>query len=670
MAESRRSFLQKAAVASAGLLLARPAVAGTPFQSRVPEAGGFLFGPDDLERIRATLQLPRFAPFWKEMTSADFDADQKFLTAQLRLNNHSKDILQARQILERSSFVYALTGSRQDLGIARLAIARILEYKRWDYFLEGGKETIGLQRAPETTIAMCCALDWLGDGLSQETRREIERQIAEKGAPACYRTLYGMKYPDRVRGWGFDPEDDYSYRFDLSRWPFILNSTNLKVIPIAGLGMAACLLYGRHPLAQRWLDLAISSAKSFALMFGPDGSYDEGVGYWGYSAMHLTLLVEVVWRKLMIDLRSIINFPGTVRYGLRMSMPTNGRPSDCVNFGDAWNMGDVSVAAWAARQYRDQVAQYVAMNVGEIKHHFAAIWYDPDVDEETPGADLFDVRFSNDIVVSRTGWDAASSVVALRSGGPANHEHADRNSVIFAAFGERFFHDPYKAAYSYTDPHWKLRLTESHTAVLIDGKGHQYHDGHEGTNASWAEAHIEQYDASPERLIVTSDATEAYRLVNSDVALVRRTLVFLKPDVVLLLDHVRLESAPLAVQCRFQVDNYDGKGAGIPERDGFVITRPTAHLRARVLGSGTLQVSQHRLDVPEEYGIHPFLEVESAKASEHRILTAAIVAHGKEAPEGLSIAREGDSWTVTGKRSGKSFAVTLDASGDTPRVAL
>ena len=35
-------------------------------------------------------------------------------------------------------------------------------YKRWDYFLEGGKDTIGLQRAPEATIAACYALDWLG----------------------------------------------------------------------------------------------------------------------------------------------------------------------------------------------------------------------------------------------------------------------------------------------------------------------------------------------------------------------------------------------------------------------------------------------------------------------------------------------------------------------------
>jgi hypothetical protein len=670
MSESRRSFLQKTAAASTGLLFARSALARSSFAPRPEEGAGLLFGPADLDRIRRTLQHPRFADFWKTTTSPDFAADRKFLTEQLRLNNHSKDFLQARQILERSAFVYAVTGSQQDLEIARLAIVRMLEYTRWDYFLDGGKETIGLQRAPETTIAMCCALDWLGDGLSTATRREIEKQIAEKGAPACYRTLYGMKYPERVRGWGFDPEDDYQYRFDLSRWPLILNSTNLKVIPIAGLGMAACLLQGKHPLAQRWLDLAISSAKAFSTMFGEDGAYDEGVGYWGYTAMHLTLLAEVVWRKKGIDLRSIINFPGTVKYGLRMSMPTNGRPADCVNFGDAWSMGDVSVAAWTARRFRDPIAQYVALNVGEIKHHFAAIWFDPDVAPQTPGPDLHDVRFSNDVVVARTGWDAASSVVALRSGGPANHEHADRNSVIFSGFGERFFHDPYKAAYSHTDPHWKLRLTESHSAVLIGGKGHQYHDGHEGTNASWAEAHVEQYEATAERMVVTSDATEAYKLVNPDVAQVRRTLVFLKPDLVILIDRIRLGTVPLAVQCRFQVDNYDGKGAGIPETNGFVITRPTAVLRASVLATGMLGVSQNHIDVPEQYGNHPFLEVESAPALDHQIVTAALAARGNKPPEGLSIKRTGDRWSVTGKRDARPFALAIDVSGDIPRITF
>ncbi len=670
MAESRRSFLQKAAVASTGLLLARSVLSRPAVRVDPPGASGLLFGKADLDRIRRTLRHPRFAEYWKTMTSPNYGADRLFLKEQLRLNNHVKDFLQARQILERSAFVYAVTGSRDDLEMARLAISRILEYKRWDYFLDGGKETIGLQRAPEATIAMCCALDWLGEALPGDIRQEMEKQIAEKGAPACYRTLYGMKYPERVHGWGFDPEDDYQYRFDLSRWPLILNSTNLKVIPIAGLGMAACLLHGKHPLAQRWLDLAIGSAKAFSVMFGPDGAYDEGVGYWGYTAMHMTLLVEVVWRALGIDLRSIINFPGTVRYGLRMSMPTEGRPADCVNFGDAWSMGDISVAAWTARQFRDQVAQYVALNVGVVNHHFTAVWFDPDLAPQTPGEDLYDVRFSNDVVVSRTGWDAASSVVALRSGGPANHEHADRNSVIFSGFGERFYHDPYKAAYSYTEPHWKLRLTESHTAVLIGGKGHQYHDGHEGTNASWAEAHIEKYEAGRGHLVVTSDATEAYRLVIPDVTLVYRTLIFLKPDIVLIFDRVRLGSVPLAVQCRFQVDDYDGKGKGSPEERGFVIRRPTAVLRGRVLASGEVHVREGRIDVPEQYGIFPFLEVESAPALEHRILTAAMAGRGTVVPEALTIERSGDRWSVEGLRGGKRLTVGIDASSDVPVVTL
>ena len=304
-----------------------------------------------------------------------------------------------------------------------------------------------------------------------------------------------MKYPERVRGWGFDPESDYKYRFDLRRWPLILNSTNLKVIPIAGLGIAGCLLYDTHPQAPRWVDLALQSAQAFSTMFGPDGSYDEGAGYWGYTALHLTMFVELLRRRLGQDHTTIINFPGTVRYGLHMAMPTNGRPKDCVNFGDAWNMGDVSVAAWTARVHNDPLAQYVASSIGEIQSHLSIVWFDPSSKQVKPAKDLHDVRMSNDWVVSRTGWDVNDSVVAFRSGRASNHEHADRNSVIFKAYGERIFHDPYKAAYSYTDPHWVLRLTSSHSALLINGVGHQYHDGREGTNASWADALVAGYKA-------------------------------------------------------------------------------------------------------------------------------------------------------------------------------
>ena len=521
---------------------------------------------------------------------------------------------------------------------------------------------------------MCCARQWLAGLLSKETAAEMEAQIAAKGAPACFRTLYGMKYPDRVKGWGFDPEDDYPLRFDLSRWPVILNTTNLKVIPIAGLGLAGCLLGGRHPEAAAWTDMAIESARAFSGMFGPDGSYDEGVGYWGYTALHLTLLVEAVRRTLGRDLSRIINYPGTVLYGLRMAMPTEGRPNDCVNFSDAWQMGDVAVAAWTARHFREPMAQYMAMQVGELKSHYAAVWLDPSVRPVEPGGKLMDVRFANDWVVGRSGWTLADGVAALRSGKPSNHEHADRNSVIFKAHGERIFHDPYKAAYSYTEPHWVLRKTEAHTAVLVNGQGHQYHDGHEGTNPSQAEARIVAYTSSGRALTVTSDATQAYRLVNADVDQVQRTMVFVKPDVLVLLDRVTLKSTPLPVQVRFQIDNSDGKGSVAAQGLTFSVRRHAAAAAVRVHALGEAGVRTGTLPVPEDKGIFPYAEVVSAPALAHTMLTVCAARPAGEgddaAPAGLQVTREGSLLRVAGTHRGRKLAVTIDISGAVPGVTV
>ena len=275
------------------------------------------------------------------------------------------------------------------------------------------------------------------------------------------------------------------------------------------------------------------------------------------------------------------------------SMPTVGQPRGCVNFGDAWTMGDISVAAWTARTQGDRVSQYVANTVGEVASPLSILWYDPRIKPEAPPASLQNVRLANDLVIGRTGWGERDSVVALRSGWPANHEHADRNSVIFAAHGERLFHDPYKAAYSYTDPHWNLRLTQSHTAVLIDGKGHQYHDGHEGTNASWAEAHIVAFEERKGDLLVTSDATEAYRLVLPRVTLVRRSVFFLKPDILILLDRIRVDGDPAPGAAAVPGGQFRRQGFGDP------FCRPASGSSARMPRSRQRSmVRWHRRFIP------------------------------------------------------------------------
>lgn len=690
---SRRTFLKTSAAFAAALPFAQslraqaPAPASGSPTSGLPSSGspssGLLFDPADLPRLRANLEHPRLAALNTKLRAPDREAATRFLTTELDLRNRVQDMRIAREYLENNALAFALYGDPRDLAVARLALDRLLEYNPWDYFLEGDTDVIGLQRAPEATIAVCCALDWLGDHLSPAIRAECEKQIAEKGAPACYNSIYGMMYPDRVRGWTINHrDDDIAADYDLSRWPLILNATNLKIIPTCALGFAAVWLHGRHPQAANWLQMARRSARSFATMYGLDGSYDEGIGYWGYTTLHLALLAEVLHRRLGIDERDLINYPGTVRHALAMSMPTLGEPYDTqnekaaynfvpkgamipaldlVNWGDAGIGVDVSVASWVGRNLDDHVAHHIAAHTGGFTHLPAIWWFNPAAETAPPTADLLDVRMDNDWVVSRTGWDAPATVVAFRSGGPANHEHADRNSIIFKAHGERLFHDPFKAAYDPKHPRWLLRLTDAHTAVMIDGHAHQYHDGSEGTNSSWAAAAITGYHADGATMQVTSDATPAYRLVHDHLRRVDRSLLYLKPDVLLILDRADFDPAhPGTLAARYQIFNEDTQGRGAVDDHTFTITRPHAGLRATVHNRAPgSTVALRLLDLPADEGAFPFVEATSPAAETHALLTV-VAAHPKgETPGDLTVTTTSSGWHVTGTHRGLAVNVTI-----------
>lgn len=694
MKQSRRAFLQQSTLLAATLPLVSLKVSAAetaPAASAGRADAGLFFDPAEAPRIRATLDLPRFAELKGKILGRDLAAEERFLRDEIKLTDHITDQSKARAILEHGALAFALTGDRRELAVAKLAITRLSEFAEWDYFLEAGTQTIGFQRAPETTIAFCLALDWLGKELSPAERAVMEEQIATKGAPACYRSVYGMKYPDRVRGWSMNPAENFPGKIDLSRWPLILNATNLKIIPTCALGIAGVHLHGRHPEAARWLELAQQSAQSFATMYGSDGCYDEGAGYWGYTTMHLIMFAEVQYRRLGVDQRSLINYPGTVRYALSLAMPTAGAAyvnaaekkeytavpkgaldpaKGLVNFGDSGVAIDASIAPWVGRVHADPLSDYVGHHIGSMEQWVAAVWYRPEAKQTAPGAELHDVHLKNDLVISRTGWAAADSVVALRSGGPANHEHADRNSVIFKAYGERLFHDPFKAAYIATHPRWLLRQTEAHTAVLIGGKGHQYHDGREGTNSSWAWARVRDYRTGPGWMTVTSDATEAYQIVLPEVKRVLRTLVFLKPDVLIVLDRVSLTGAPQSVQARFQVFNDDGSGKVAVAGNGFTIERPGASLIASAAGRGNVVVRAAKLALPADDTVHPYAEVESAPALEHEFITVSAAAPRGSKPGMLGIERTADGWKIGGTHAGRAIKAVLVTTGEAPVITV
>jgi hypothetical protein len=170
-------------------------------------------------------------------------------------------------------------------------------------------------------------------------------------------------------------------------------------------------------------------------------------------------------------------------------------------------------------------------------------------------------------------------------------------------------------------------------------------------------------------MTVTSDATEAYALVLPDATRVVRTLLFLKPDVLLILDRVQLKSAA-PVQLRFQVFNDDGKGVANASGAAFSIDRPFASLRATLAATGTVAAATGRIAVPESVGVFPFVEAVSASATDHEILTACTSAPAGGAHGALAVTREGAAWRVTGTHAGQKVNVNINSAGAVPAIKI
>jgi len=676
MPSPRRQFLRTGLGLGALLALRGAGQAASALASAGTAAPrGLLFDAADLPRIRANLERPEFREFQAYLAKVDFAAETKFLKAELRFTNHIVDMSRAQGIMMRSAFSHLLAPDARHLALARLALSRLLGYPRWDWLRDREKRPVGVMRGAGTCIALTLVAEWLAADLTAEEQAAITRGLATEGGPPCYRGLFDMTHHDQAGPWSLNPDEEGLPPMDVSRWPHILDETNLRIICTTGLAAATCHLHGRHPDAPQWLVMTRDSLQRYAARMPKDGSFGEGIGYWDYTFSHYIFTLEILRRKLGVDERALLDFPAMARFALEMTMPTAGHPDDCISIGDAATSAGSVPLTWIAREFRDAGAQQLALQPGAVRPNWttswAAIWFDPTVPARRPADARLDRNQALGLVISRTGWEEQDAVVVLRSGGPVNHEHADRNSVIFKAHGERLFNDPVHASYSTKDPKWLLRQTEAHTAVLIDGKGHVYHDGHDGTNSSTAAATIQDYRTGPGWMTVTSDAADAYRRAGLPAQLVQRTLIYLKPGVLAIFDRVLLDEAR-PVSARFQVCNDDGAGRVTAEGRTFTIERPHASLHAHVTSAGDSALATGRLALPESSGVYPFAEISSASAKEHAFLTVCTVAPHGETHGEIRVQRDGGSWRIAGTHRGQnvSVAIAVAAGSAVPVITL
>ena len=612
------------------------------------EPARLFFDPEAIPRIRANARTPLLRPAYEAWQAEGTDALYAAVDKAVASGNLVYDFAGAMEALTRVALIHLVEPSERRRAALHDAITAAVGLPKWDYFYDGDAP-IGIQRAPLANARLLFAREVLSDKLDAALEERLLGAIAEKGCLPCYRTIAGMDRPDAVMGWRFDRRHEDLFEYDLSRWPEILGAVNLRAVPTMGLGLGALALRERDGRAGLWLDTAVSSAKRFLGFLSADGSYFEGLSYVDYSFRTLFAFLEAHERlEGGVDWASATNFEGVARFILAMQAGRRCRGGpDVVNFSDASRSVYPCVPAWIARKTGSGLAQYAAEHAAHPGFYLDFLWYDPERASAAPPPQLKNARLDLDWVVCRSGWAAGDAVLAFRSGRPANHEHADRNSFLYKIHGERLLTDHFGAAYARRDPKWLLRLTEAHNAILIDGKGHQYHEGEEGTNESQAEAALVRFEEDGDRVWWCSDATGAYALVDDDVARVRRTVLFAKPDVVVLLDQIEKRSAPSRVAVRFFPDNRDGAATVDAESDAFSIRRPRATLYGWTRARSELALTPGRLDLDAELGVYPYLEVAADAARAHEVVTVLVARPaGDTGVPTMNVQPEADGWAL------------------------
>jgi hypothetical protein len=638
------------------------------------EAGPKLFfSAADLPAIRRRWASDaRFASLREGIMSRDRVELKKFLREEIKFNDPLHDIQTAGDRAQEMAFVYLMEQDDEAAELAIEAVRTIMKFPVWDFFLEGGTKVVGVQRAPSTTIAVSCVVDWLGDRVTNEERQSWLKVMAERGCEPCYTGMHNVRYPRETIGWSFNEstivgKSRSHLPNEMSRRPEITQTTNLRAAPSGAMaiGAAAMGLYADDKTQlERWLEMTVSHFKALEEIYLPDGSYGEGVNYGNYTSESIMVALVALNHSGVLDLELDINWQGNVDFMLNLAMPTAENPYEVVNVSDNGRYRHTlkdnhmqgrpemrtALPYWVAREYRDESAQWFGETLGGWESIWSLVFRDDSVVAKAPEKKTQTWYPDVDWVVARTGYKPDDLLVSLRSGVGYNHEHADRNSLIVKCFGEALIVDPMRPPYDFRDPSWLLRETAGHSAVLIDGKGHFYNNGVEGTNSTHAQARLLDKGAGRGYSYWTSDATQAYRIRDYDIrSVVRATVVCFDLPAIIVVDRVSKWENTSTVEARFFADNWEDQAKVEAGGDRFKIERPGAWAEGQVFSRETVQVVKEHLPIPEERAVqHPFVAVRTEPVMATTLVTV------------LGLGRHGD----------KSLGVHFVARDDTIEVTL
>ncbi len=432
-----------------------------------------------------------------------------------------------------------LTGRRDFIDKARelaLAIART-----WDPNNGSHMKNCDLQAANLLTGLVWC-YDAAWHSMTPEERKVVAGAIEERG----------RQYWEDANPFRGNEAQNHSW-------------DRVQVIAFAAVGLAA------WPEAAEWFDFA---AKMFAYRFLPslgfDGENNEGMAYWSYGTGLALKFVDLARAVTPLDLYRHPWLARTARFPL-YSAPQEGYQ---IAFADNGTLNHGQMGP-AARAFTGKLARHSGDAV--------ALWYagmpgDRSLRAEPPVAIPQSVYYPHIGVTLFNTFlpDGRENVAVGFHAGKffAGHQHADQNSFVINAYGDKLAIDG-----GYYDwwgsPHFNGYSTQTvaHNTILVNGKG-------QVSLTEGADAVSSGYFDSPNFGVIAGDASAPEVYGGALSGFVRR-LVFVKPDFVITYDRLKADAPSVfRYQLHTHTDRQEDTAASGAQLE---VRRPLARLNSRML---------------------------------------------------------------------------------------
>ncbi|MEB2361300.1 MAG: DUF4962 domain-containing protein [Bryobacterales bacterium] len=555
-----------------------------------------------------------------------------------------QDTLRAVEKAETLAFCYLLSGDKRYGEGAR---KWLLHFASWN---PAGSTSMDVNDEAGMPILYLTsrAYDWAYDALSKEDREVMRRMVRFRGEEA-YDWLHDK------------PFEQQAYNSHGGRmWHF--------------LGEAAIAYYGEVPEASKWLDYALTIFWGWYPSYGDeDGGWAQGYSYWASYVNRSTWWFDALRAGLLIDgtrkpfYRNVGLFPMYVA-------PPNGSLTGFGDFAEAEPDARAAVpVSYFARMRGVPEWQWFAEAWGRGNGETGPIGF---IRSARPDPPKVTARPPSNWPQAK--WFRGAGWVSLHSGmmnptenvqvmmraaplGNISHSHADQNAIVLAAFGSPLLVNtgirPWYGSPFSKEWYW---TTKAHNALEIDGQGQP--------KTAEATGRIIVFQPGKEYDYVVGDATPGY---GPNVERYRRHLLFLKPDVVVLVDEV---SARKPVSLKFWLHGrapFELNPAGDHVALAFGKASLSGFLRSPG-GVRTVQTDKYPLP-PEQGQTRPEWHLSSETKAKHTnarfVAVLGVGKAGEKIPlDAVEDASSGGRIAVQFRRAGKPVSISIDPAGPTVAV--